>query len=629
MLLLCISSVFAFQNHIALVDNIFYSKNYESCSDHSLIEISYFSGKYHHRERLMEFEMSGKSSVNDKIMSILNFYPKVKLKKTVTFLFTVHEKIHINQTYDPCVIKIPGLCSISSTPYFLTKGVLPLSAEKTNVSEFFFNIPDFEGKVYFYFHSTVTGEEIGCLKTSIVNKQSFRNNIITWICLGFFGLSAFISFMAFSSQSSFSYALLAASHSIPGLLAFWSYFQFLASITMENVIYPTSLIAWASNFSFSLGLIKFFQELIYLFNKFSEKHIHLTLGNVKEKQNNNKFVLSNSYQGIQGQLNYLKIANTNAFITSITCFVSAVLGFLVISTIACLITRIIRRNEIFIRRNWINFNLWSILRLLVINIFGISFISIYQLALHDTYQPKILSTLSLLVFVVPILILSSLHFFRSHFRKLDSEMTAKYWGWLIVEYNSKRQHFYLVFFIYSLCKAFLLGLFNFPSKAQTISLSAVELLYLLSILILFPFESIRAYTLELLLGAIKTSCLGIIITFSFNISELSRALLGMTIIMISTIGLLTLFIFTLWNFIIVFLLATYKDHINYDSFETNTLSDRIHNYKQKIFKHKKFGKVFGYDQYLYPQKKYYTYSSQSSDSTLHNSEKYYIKQYPK
>lgn len=610
-LFLCISSVFALQNHIALVDNVFYSKNYESCSDNPLIQITHFSGKYYHKELLMEFEMSGSSSVDDKIM--------------ITFLFAVHGKMHINQTYDPCVVKIPGLCSISQTPYFLTKGILPLSAEKTNVSEFFFNIPDFEGKVYFYFHSVTTGEEIGCLKTSIVNKQTFRNNIITWVCLGFFGLSAFISFMALSSQSSFSYALLAASHSIPGLLAFWNYFQFLASITMENVVYPTSLIAWASNFSFSLGLVKFFQELIYLFNKFAEKHIHLTLGNAK-KQNNNNFTLSNSYQGIQGHLNYLEIANTDAFITSITCFVSAVLGFLIISTIACFITRIIRRNEIFIRRNWINFNLWSILRLLVINIFGISFISIYQLALHDAYQSKILSAFSLLVFVVPILFLSLLHFFRSHFRKLDSEMTAKYWGWLIIEYNSSKQHFYLVFFIYSLCKAILLGLFNFPSKAQTISVTAIESLYLLSILMLFPFESIRACILELLLGTIKTSCLGIIITFSFNISELSRALLGMTVIMISTLGLLTLFIFTLWNFVVVFLLATCKDQINHDAPKTNTLSDRIHNYKQRVFKHKKFGKVFGYDQYLYPQKQYYTYSSQSSNSTLDHSEKYYTKQ---
>ncbi|KTW30666.1 hypothetical protein T552_00381 [Pneumocystis carinii B80] len=614
-LLLCISSVFSFQNHISLVDNVFYSRNYESCSDNPLIEITHFSGKYYHKELLMEFEMSGKSSVDDKIM--------------ITFLFTVHEKKHIKQTYDPCVIKIPGLCSIVSTPYFLTKGVLPLSAEESNVPEFFFNIPDFQGEVYFYFHSAVTGKELGCLKTDIVNKQSFHNNIITWICLGFLGLSAFTSFMAFSSQSSFSYALLAASHSIPGLLTFWSYFQFLATIAMENVVYPTSLIAWASNFSFSLGLIEYFQELIYLFNKFAEKHIHLSLGNAKGKENNINFSLSNSHQGIQGQLNYLKIANTNAFIISIICFVSAVIGFLIISTIVCFITRIIRRNEIFIRRNWMNFNLLSILRLLVINVFGISFISIYQLALHDAYQPKILSAFSLLIFVVPILILSLLHFFRSHFRRLDSEMTAKYWGWLIVEYNSKKQHFYLVFLTYSLCKAILLGLFNFPSKSQTISLSIVELLHLLSILILFPFESIRAYILELLLGAIKTSCLGIIITFSLNISELLRALLGMTIIMISTIGLLTLFIFTLWNFIIVSFLAITKDHINHHSFKTNTLSDKIHNYKQKVFKQNKFGKVFGYDQYLYPEKQYYTYSSQSSNSTAHNSEQYYIKQYQK
>lgn len=135
-LFLCISSVFALQNHIALVDNVFYSKNYESCSDNPLIQITHFSGKYYHKELLMEFEMSGSSSVDDKIMSMLNFYPKVKLKNTVTFLFAVHGKMHINQTYDPCVVKIPGLCSISQTPYFLTKGILPLSAEKTNVSGF-------------------------------------------------------------------------------------------------------------------------------------------------------------------------------------------------------------------------------------------------------------------------------------------------------------------------------------------------------------------------------------------------------------------------------------------------------------------------------------------------------------
>lgn len=138
--------------------------------------------------------------------------------------------------------------------------------------------------------------------------------------------------------------------------------------------------------------------------------------------------------------------------------------------------------------------------------------------LHDAYQPKVLAAFSLLIFVIPVLILSLLYFIRCYFRKLDQEMTAKYWGWLIVEYNSKRQHFYLIFFVYSLCKAHILGIFSFPSKAQTISLCTIELCYSLSIVILRPFESIRAHILELSLGAIKTLCLGSIIMFSFNIS---------------------------------------------------------------------------------------------------------------
>lgn len=235
-----------------------------------------------------------------------------------------------------------------------------------------FEIPDFEGKAYFRFYSTITGNEISCLKTTITSKQSFHHKIITWICLGFFALSALTSYIAFSSQSCFSYALLTASHSIPGLLTFWNYFQFLTAMTMENVVYPTPLIAWGSNFAFSLGLIRFFQQLVYMFNKFTKNYINIGLNRFKrEKIDDNSFVSPDFYKGIQGQLNYLKITNTNAFITSITCFATAILAFFIISITFSLIARIIRRNERFVRKNWINFSLWSILRV-------VSFINKYK-----------------------------------------------------------------------------------------------------------------------------------------------------------------------------------------------------------------------------------------------------------
>ncbi|KAG4305101.1 hypothetical protein PORY_001271 [Pneumocystis oryctolagi] len=517
------SKTVAFQKYVSLSDNIFYSKNYESCSSHPLIEILSFQGKYYHRVPSMEFVMSVRSFVKDRVK--------------ITLSLATYGKTYINQTYDSCLFGISELCYLKAAPYFSTQGLLPLSLEQKDVPETVFEIPDFEGQAYFRFYSTITGNEIGCIKTTIANRQSFHQKFITWTSLGFFSLSAATSFMSVSSQSSFSYSLLAASHSIPGLLTFWNYFQFLASMAMENIIYPVPLVAWASNFSFSLGLVKFFQQLIYMFNRFTRKHIHLNLNNFgKEKIDNNNSISPDFYKGIQGQLDYLKIINANAFITSIICFSAFALAFIVITIIASFILRIIRRNEKFIRNNWINFSFWSILRLLVINVFGISFISIYQLILPDTYQPKVLAAFSLLIFVIPVLILSSLYLVRYYFRKLDPEMTAKYWGWLIVEYNFKRPHFYFVFFTYSLCKAIILGVFNFPSKAQAISLCAIELCYLLGIIVSYPFESIRTYVLELSLGIIRTSCLGTIAVFAFNISMLSRLLLGIMVITLSFMG---------------------------------------------------------------------------------------------
>ncbi|KAG5520100.1 hypothetical protein PMAC_001176 [Pneumocystis sp. 'macacae'] len=585
----CVPSVFGFQKYITLGEDVFYSKNFESCSDHPLIEITSFKAKYYRKIPSIEFDMSARSFIEDNVTTYE--------KNSVSFLFIIYEKTYINKTYDTCTLGISNLCYLEATPSFSTKGSLLFSSKQINIPEIMFGIPDFEGKAYFRFYSTTTGNEISCLKTTITSKQSFHHRIIIWICLCFFSLSALTSFIAFSSQSGFSYALLTASHSIPGLLTFWNYFQFLTTMAMENVIYPAPLIAWASNFAFSIGLIRFFQQLIYTFNKFTKKYINIGLNRFKrEKIDDNNFISLEFYKGVQGQLNYLKITNTNAFITSITCFSAAILGFFTISIIFSFIARIIRRNERFVRKNWINFSLWSILRLLIINVFGLSFISIYQLVLHDTYQPKVLAAFSLLIFVVPVLILSLLYLVRCYFRRLDEEMTAKYWGWLIVEYNPKRQHFYLIFFMYSLSKAHILGIFNFPPKEQTISLCAIELFYLLSIMILRPFESIRAHILELFLGIIRTLCLGTVIVFTFNISGLSRILLGTMIIIMSTIGLLFLFIFTLWNFFAISLLAHHKDHTYYDCS------------KRTI---KKFGKVSGYDQYLYPQKQCCDYSSQS------------------
>ncbi|CCJ29295.1 unnamed protein product, partial [Pneumocystis jirovecii] len=596
----CVPSVFSFRKYITLGDDVFYSKNFESCTYHPLIEITSFKAKYYRKVPSIEFNMSAKSFVGDNV--------------TISFSFTVYGKTYINKTYDTCDLGISELCYLEAKS-FSAKGSLPFSFKQINIPEIMFEIPDFEGKAYFRFYSTITGNEISCLKTTITSKQSFHHKIITWICLGFFALSALTSYIAFSSQSCFSYALLTASHSIPGLLTFWNYFQFLTAMTMENVVYPTPLIAWGSNFAFSLGLIRFFQQLVYIFKR--------------EKIDDNSFVSPDFYKGIQGQLNYLKITNTNAFITSITCFATAILAFFIISITFSLIARIIRRNERFVRKNWINFSLWSILRVLIINIFGLSFISIYQLVLHDAYQPKVLAAFSLLIFVIPVLILSLLYFIRCYFRKLDQEMTAKYWGWLIVEYNSKRQHFYLIFFVYSLCKAHILGIFSFPSKAQTISLCTIELCYSLSIVILRPFESIRAHILELSLGAIKTLCLGSIIMFSFNISGLSRVLLGTMIVMLSAIGLLFLFAFILWNFFVISLLAHHNDHIYYDcSRRTSSLSDKIYDYKRRIFKTKNFGKISGYDQYLYPQKQPSGYLSEGHGSTIHNTKQHYIANCP-
>ncbi|KAG5440721.1 hypothetical protein PCK2_000157 [Pneumocystis canis] len=151
----------------------------------------------------------------------------------------------------------------------------------------------------------------------------------------------------------FSYALLAASHSVPGLLTFWNYFQFLTTMAMENVIYPTPLVAWASNFAFSLGLIDFFQQLIYMFHKFTKKYVQIGLSDFDDGEPNNSVsVLPDFYKGIKGQLNYLKISDSNAFITSITCFSAIVLAFIVVTFIVSFIVRAIRRNEKFVRKNW-------------------------------------------------------------------------------------------------------------------------------------------------------------------------------------------------------------------------------------------------------------------------------------
>ncbi|KAG5440230.1 hypothetical protein PCANB_001800 [Pneumocystis canis] len=560
-----ISSVFAFKKYIISDNDIFYSQNYKSCSNHSLIEIVSFQGKYYREKSSLEFDMYGRSFIGDKIKMVL--------------LFITSGKIYLNETYDPCVLGISELCPLKVTPYFSAKGLLPFSSKQTNISEIMFDLPDFEGNVYFHFYSTITGDEIGCLKTTLTNMRTFHNKIVTWLCLSFLALSLATSFIAFVSQSSFSYALLAASHSVPGLLTFWNYFQFLTTMAMENVIYPTPLIAWASNFAFSLGLIDFFQQLIYMFHKFTKKYIRIDLSSFNNgNPDTSILVLPDFYKGIKGQLNYLKISNFNAFITSIACFATVVSAFFIVNFIISFVVRAMRRNERFIRKNW-----------LVVNVFGMLFIAIYQLVIPDTYQPKVLAAFSLLIFVIPILIL---------------KMTAKYWGWLIVEYKSKKPHFYIIFFTYSLYKAIVLGIFDFPSKVQTISLCTIELCYLLCIMISHPFESIRAYVLELLLGTIRVLCLGAIIMFAFNISELLRILLGVMIIMISAIGLLFLFAFTVWNFFIIISLASHKDHVYYSSEQPNGLSSKIYNYKRKIFKVKSFGKVSGYDQHLYLQKQY-------------------------
>lgn len=219
--------------------NIIESNSLNSCKQGTNnFTASLFNVSYTPDNGIVNVNINGVSSI------VGNIKAQVEI---IAYGFTI-----LNQTVDPCEMGLAGFCPM--------KAGLPITLETTfdvspdiskNIPGIAYSVPDLDGVVRVYVHSTDDNAIIACLEAELSNTKSVYQAAVGWATAVIAGLGLVTA----GITSGLGHPNTAA-HVAANAVSLFGFFQAQAVIGMTSVSMPPIVQSWTQNFQWSMGIIR-------------------------------------------------------------------------------------------------------------------------------------------------------------------------------------------------------------------------------------------------------------------------------------------------------------------------------------------------------------------------------------
>lgn len=189
---------------------------------------------------------NGSVAVNiNGISSIVgNVFAQVEV---IAYGFTI-----VNVTVDPCEMNLAGFCPMKAGAPITLETTIDVPGSVANqVPGVAYTVPDLDGIVRAFVHSSDTGEIIACMEAELSNTKSVYHSAVGWATAVIAGLGLVTA----GITSGLGHPNTAA-HVAANAVSLFGFFQAQAIIGMTSVSMPPIVQSWTQNFQWSMGIIR-------------------------------------------------------------------------------------------------------------------------------------------------------------------------------------------------------------------------------------------------------------------------------------------------------------------------------------------------------------------------------------
>ncbi|CDK24914.1 unnamed protein product [Kuraishia capsulata CBS 1993] len=507
-----------------------------TCMENSQFSASRFEAKYTPANHSITFDISGISTISDKVKA------EVEL---IVYGITI-----LTETINLCSLNYKTICPLTSGHIDVDSSYQISSSIVDQIPGIGFTVPDLDATVKVMVYSTTNNSQpLACIEAVLSNGRSVQTKYASWpiAAVSGFGLiiSSFVSIMGHSST---------AAHIASNAVSLFIYFQSLALISMMAVArVPPIAMSWAQNFQWTMGIIEtgFMQNIFFWFvqatggtststiaNKsalsisvqkllrFShlfkrdedvESDTSLYTTNESDSDVGDKILV---LRGIQRVAYLANIEISNLFLTGITFFLIIALFLLVIlSFFKAFVELLIRTNAIpankfhGYRKDWTTVIKGTLYRLYLIAFPQLVLLCLWECTRHDSAACVVVA---IVIFVVAVLLLfqaairllligwkSTKYYNNPAYLLFGDAKLLNRFGFLYVQYRADKYWWLSVSLCYALIKSLIVAVLQTQGKAQAVIIFVLELFYFISLCVFRPFMDKRTNVFNILIGLIN------------------------------------------------------------------------------------------------------------------------------
>lgn len=524
--------------------------DFQDCASEADIKLNSVDIEYDGSSRSISFSIDGTSSKSEKVQASLQVQ--------------AYGKDVYTKDFNPCdeATSVPQLCPVPVGRFNASSTQVIPAEFASQIPSIAFSVPDIALTATLQLNRIDDGASVGCVVADLSNGKSLSTAGVTYAAAGIVGGALVISGAASlvsAMQGGFNEPGEQISSS-PSFTTMIGWFQTIATTGMISVQYPAIYQGFTTRFAFSTGLISWQPMQNSIDNlraktggKVVEEAVQNTTSRLMIRQS--QTAISSNVTRALGMEKFVEetgIRQENVFMTIflvtmiiIALIVVLILLFKVILEAWALLGSFPKGLTGFRKHYW--GSIFRAVVMLINLIFPIWVLySIYQFQQNDSWTPTLLAAVSLAVFAA-ILIFFIVRIWMTAQKQIkisgsvaglfeDKEMWIKY---SMFYDNLKRDTwwFFAVYLFYGITRNALLGGLQGKGLAQTISILTVDILMLIVMCFLRPFEHRTENVVHILIQVVRALSIGAVLVFvdTLKVERSTQTVIGLVLVIVTAV----------------------------------------------------------------------------------------------
>lgn len=211
---------------------------FSTCMNNADIQVKTLNVQYNKNTRAVTFDIAGQSKTEQKVEG--------------TMLVTAYGKTVYEKSFNPCDYpSMKAMCPVPAASFSSTGEQTIPEEYASQIPSIAFSVPDLDGNVQIKLKNVDSGDQVGCIESSVGNGKTLNMPAISYAAAGI--AAAALALSALGALASGGQP--GAATSSPTFTEVIHWFQGIATNGMLSVQYPRVYQSFTTNFAFSTGLV--------------------------------------------------------------------------------------------------------------------------------------------------------------------------------------------------------------------------------------------------------------------------------------------------------------------------------------------------------------------------------------